>query len=174
MTTMTRKKTNAVPGADPALRQAVEEFLYRQADLLDAKQWQDYVNLFAADGIYWMPADPLHTHWDGVPSIFTEDRRLMTVRMKRILHPDAWSQKPLWQTNHVVANVRIVDQPAPGQVLVHSRFHMMEQRRDSARHFSGRYVHHLVADGGDFRIRLQRVDLINAQAAFDYVLQAWV
>ena len=28
--------------------------------------------------------------------------------------------------------------------------------------------------GDDWRIRLQRVDLMNGQAAFDYVIQAWV
>ena len=161
-------------GASPALRQRVEDFLYRQAELLDGKRWQDYINLFANDSIYWAPADAAHQHWDGVPSIFAEDRHLMTVRMKRILHPDAWSQKVLWETNHVIGNVRIGAAPAPGELLVHSRFHMMELRRDNSRHFAGRYQHHLVEAGGDYRIKMQRVDLINAQASFDYVLQAWV
>ena len=36
----------------------VEQFLYRQAELLDAKRWQDYIDLFAEDGVYWMPASP--------------------------------------------------------------------------------------------------------------------
>jgi hypothetical protein len=52
-----------------------------------------------------MPANAADTTWDGVPSIFAEDRNLMTVRMKRVLHPDAWSQRPLWGTSHVVGNV---------------------------------------------------------------------
>src|SRR2546430_10162001 len=85
----------------------VEQFLYRQAELLDTKQWQGWIDLFAPDGVYWMPADPAHKHWDGVPSIFAEDKNLMNVRAKRVLHPDAWSQRPLWGTNHVVSNVSI-------------------------------------------------------------------
>src|SRR5690606_18575578 len=84
---------NKAANSGSGLQAAVEEFLYRQAEFLDGKQWQDYIDLFTADGTYWMPADPAHTHWDGVPSIFAEDCNLMTVRMKRILHPDAWSQK---------------------------------------------------------------------------------
>ena len=56
-----------------------------------------------------------------------------------------------------------------------SRFHMMELRRDSVRHFGGSYRHALVRDaGGALRIQLQRVDLFNGQAPFDYVLQIWV
>jgi len=153
---------------------AVEQFLYRQAALLDAKRWQDYIDLYTADGIYWMPPDPAHTTWDGVPAIFAEDRNLMTVRMNRVLHPDAWSQRPLWGTNHVVGNVMIESEKPNGDVVVRSRFHMMELRRDDVRHFAGSYVHHLKRTKDGYRIALQRVDMTNAQAAYDYVLQVWV
>jgi len=151
-----------------------EQFLYRQAALLDDKQWQDWIDLFAADGIYWMPPDASYKTWDGQPAIFAEDRNLMTVRMRRVLHPDAWSQRPLWGTNHVVSNV-IVDKAARnGDLTVRSRFHMMELRRDDVRHFAGQYTHHLKKAKGGYRIKLQRVDMTNAQAAYDYVLQVWV
>jgi hypothetical protein len=51
---------------------------------------------------------------------------------------------------------------------------MMELRRDDVRHFAGAYRHQLKKTGNDFRIKLQRVDMTNAQAAYDYVLQVWV
>jgi hypothetical protein len=52
---------------------------------------------------------------------------------------------------------------------------MMELRRDSVRHFGGSYRHTLVRDAaGALKIKLQRVDLFNSQAPFDYVLQVWV
>jgi 3-phenylpropionate/cinnamic acid dioxygenase small subunit len=152
----------------------VEQFLYRQADCLDSKRWQEWIDLFAEDGVYWMPADPAHQHWDGVPSIFAEDKNLMTVRMKRVLHPDAWSQRPLWGTNHVVSNVMIQDGKGDRDLVVRSRFHMMELRRDDTRHFAGSYTHHLQKINDGYRIKLQRVDMTNAQAAYDYVLQVWV
>jgi 3-phenylpropionate/cinnamic acid dioxygenase small subunit len=151
-----------------------EQFLYRQAALLDDKQWRDWIDLFSAEGIYWMPPDASYKTWDGQPAIFAEDRNLMAVRMGRVLHPDAWSQRPLWGTNHVVSNV-IVDKAAKnGDLVVRSRFHMMELRRDDVRHFAGQYTHHLKKVKGGYRIKLQRVDMTNAQAAYDYVLQVWV
>jgi len=152
----------------------IEQLLFRQAELLDTKQWQPWIDLFADDGIYWMPPEPSYTTWDGVPAIFAEDKNLMTVRMKRVLHPDAWSQRPLWETNHVVSNV-VVEKVAPnGDVQVRSRFHMMELRRDDVRHFAGSYRHQLKKTKDGYRIKLQRVDMTNAQAAYDYVLQVWV
>ena len=156
------------------LQHEAEQLLYSQAALLDEKKWQDWIDLFTPDGVYWMPPDPSHTTWDGMPAIFAEDRNLMTVRMKRVLHPDAWSQRPLWGTNHVVSNV-IVDKAAKnGDLVVRSRFHMMELRRDDVRHFAGQYTHHLKKVKSGYRIKLQRVDMTNAQAAYDYVLQVWV
>lgn len=158
----------------PQLQHEVEQFLYAQAALLDNKRWQDWIDLFTPDGVYWMPPEPGHTHWDGMPAIFAEDKNIMTVRMKRVLHPDAWSQVPLWGTNHVVGNVVVDKASANGDVVVRSRFHMLEMRRDNVRHFAGQYTHHLKKAGGGWKIKLQRVDMTNAQAAYDYVLQVWV
>jgi 3-phenylpropionate/cinnamic acid dioxygenase small subunit len=151
----------------------VEQLLYRQAELLDAKDWQAWIDLFTPDGIYWMPPEPSHTTWEGMPAIFAEDKNLMTVRMKRLSHPDAWSQRPLWETNHVVSNV-VVEKETKGEVLVRSRFHMLELRRDDVRHFAGRYRHTLKKTPRGLAIKLERVDMANAQAAYDYVIQAWV
>ena len=169
------------PGRKPVPKRAngydiqyeVEQFLYRQSELLDTKQWQAWIDLFTDDGVYWMPPEPSHKTWDGMPAIFAEDKNLMTVRMKRVLHPDAWSQRPLWETNHVVSNV-VVEKASPGEITVRSRFHMMELRRDDVRHFAGLYTHHLTKAKDGWRIKLQRVDMTNAQAAYDYVLQVWV
>lgn len=159
--------------ADLQLHHEVEQFLYAQAELLDSKRWQAYIDLFTDDAIYWMPANPEDTTWDGVPSIFAEDKHLMIVRMRRVLHPDAWSQRPLWATNHVVGNV-IVERASADEIVARSRFHMMELRRDDVRHFAGSYRHTLVRTAQGLRIKLQRVDLTNGQAVFDYVLQVWV
>lgn len=160
------------PGAD--LQREVEQFLYRQAELLDGKHWQAWIDLFDPQGVYWMPVTPDQTEWEGSPSIFAEDKLMMEIRKGRVSHPNAWSQAPMWETNHLVSHVTVeaVDGDA---IHVRSRFHLMELRRDQIRHFGGRYRHHLVrrADG-TLAIRLQRVDLFNGQAPFDYVLQVWV
>lgn len=171
-----RPATGYVPqaaGVTPQQQHEFEQLLYRQAAMLDARRWQDWTDLFAADGVYWMPATPEQTDWMSQPSIFAEDRLLMEVRMGRLQHPNAWSQAPLWHTNHVVGNV-VVEALGDDRAELWSRFQMMELRRDAVRHFGGSYRHSLVRSADGWRIRLQRVDLMNAQAAFDYVIQAWI
>jgi 3-phenylpropionate/cinnamic acid dioxygenase small subunit len=163
----------AATDVDPALQREVEALLFRQAAMLDAKAWADWAALFADDGVYWMPSTPDQTDWMAEPSIFAEDKLLMEVRMGRLNHPNAWSQAAAWGTNHLVGNV-LVESASAEQLEVYSRFQMMELRRDVVRHFGGSYRHTLVREGGGWKIRLQRVDMTNAQALFDYVIQAWV
>jgi 3-phenylpropionate/cinnamic acid dioxygenase small subunit len=168
-----------VPSRQPAaartesLQYRVEQFLFHQSELLDSKQWRGYIDLFSDDGVYWMPATPEQTEWLDSPSIFAEDKMLMTIRMGRVTHPNAWSQAPMWGTSHVVGNI-VIEAQSDAEVSVRSRFQMLELHRDTVRHFAGTYRHTLVRDGDDFKIKLQRVDLMNGQAIFDYVLQVWV
>lgn len=178
--TVARRTVSAVEQARPVARPAgqdlqhqVEQFLYNQAQLLDAKRWQAFIDQFAEDGVYWAAVDPHHSHWDGVPSIFTEDRDLMTVRMKRVLNPNAWSQQAEWGTSHIVSNV-VIEKILGDEVHVRSRFHMLEMRRDDLRHFAGTYRHQLRKTADGWRIQLQRVDMLNAQMPFEYVLQVWI
>lgn len=159
--------------ASTDLLREVEQFLFRQAELLDGKHWQAWIDLFTDDGMYWMPVSQDQTDWLSWPSIFIEDKPLMTIRLGRVTHPNAWSQAPLWATNHLVSHVTLESQEGD-TLVVRSRFHMMELRRDAIRHFGGSYRHTLVRTGAGLRIRQQRVDLFNAQAPFDYVLQVWV
>ena len=158
---------------DAALQRQVEELLFHQAALLDNKAWSDFGQLFSDDGVYWMPSTPTQTDWRREPSIFAEDKLLMEVRASRLLHPNAWSQAAQWGTNHIVGNI-VIEAVSMSTVEVYSRFQMMEMRRDDIRHFAGSYRHTLLKHGSELQIKLQRVDMTNAQAAYDYVLQAWV
>lgn len=164
----------AAGAAAADLQREVEQLLYLQAELLDAKHWQAWMDMFDEQGVYWMPVIPEQTEWEGSPSIFAEDKLMMEIRKDRISHPNAWSQAPMWETSHLVSQVAIESVDA-NRIEVRSRFHMMELRRDDVRHFGGSYRHTLVRDAsGALRIRLQRVDLFNGQAKFDYVLQIWL
>ncbi len=159
----------------PAQQIELERFLYRQAEILDDKRWDDWLALFAEDGRYWMPATESQTDAEFMPSIFYEDLDLMRVRIKRVNHPRAWSQKPPHRTMHVVSNVIVEAIDAKtGDATVRSKFHMAEFRRDALRHFTGKYRHVLKKTPAGYRIKQQRVDLVNADGTFDYVIQTWV
>jgi len=153
---------------------AVERFLYRQAEILDEARWDDWLALFAEDGRYWMPARVDQTEGDGQPNIFWEDIDLMKMRIRRNNHPHAHSQSPHNRLCHVVSNVLIESEAANGDIIARSRFHCAEYLRYQVRSFTGRYRHYLRKTPDGYRIAVQRVDLVNREGPFDYVLQWWL
>lgn len=153
---------------------AVERFLYRQAEILDEKQWDDWLALFTEDAYYWMPAEEDQTDGDGVPNIFWDDLNLMKMRILRNNHPQAHSQAPHNRLCHVVSGVIIESEDANGDVVVRSRFHCAEYLRYEVRSFTGKYRHYLKKTPDGYRIALQRADLVNREGPYEYVLQWWV
>ncbi len=153
---------------------AVEKFLYRQAEILDEQRWDEWVALFDVDGIYWMPAREDQKDGDGVANIFWENIDIMRMRIRRNNHPHAHSQAPSNRLCHVVSNVLIEKVEANGDVIVRSRFHCAEYYRYQVRNFTGKYRHLLKSSKDGYRIALQRVDLVNREGPWDYVMQWWV
>jgi benzoate/toluate 1,2-dioxygenase beta subunit len=158
-----------------AVHRSVEQFLYKQADILDERNWSEWLKLFTKDGKYWMPADPEQASGEGVPNIFYEDLYLMDMRIRRVEHPYAHSQKAGHRTSHVVSNIIIKkhDQDS-GDITCSSRFHMVEYRLEAQRYFAGKYTHDLRKIGDGYKIQLQRVDIANVEGPFDYVMQVWL
>ncbi len=153
---------------------AVERFLYRQAEVLDEKRWEEWLALFTEDGHYWMPVSDDQEDGEGVPNIFWENTNMMKMRIRRNNHPQAHSQAPQNRLCHVVSNVIVESEDPNGDVVVRSRFHCAEYLRYDVRSFTGKYRHCLKKTADGYRIALQRVDLVNREGPYEYVIQWWL
>jgi len=164
----------AVADVSLETQRTVEQFLFRQAEILDEQLWEDWLALFTEDGRYWMPAEGDQTDGDRLPNIFWENHDIMTMRVRRNNHPRAHSQAPHNRLNHVVSNVIVESEDSNGDLVVRSRFHCAEYFRYEVRTFSGKYRHYLKKTPNGYQIALQRVDLVNREGPWDYVLQWWL
>ena len=150
------------------MRVEIEEFLYREARLLDERRFEEWMNLFAEDGYYWVPAAPDQKDpYDGV-SIFFDDREVMKTRLERLDHPRIHSQTPASRTMHAVSNIEIDPEfGGENEILVRSGLTMMEFRLDKQTVYGGRCRHLLRIAGDGFEIAWKRVDLINCDGVFE-------
>jgi 3-phenylpropionate/cinnamic acid dioxygenase small subunit len=174
---MTLTLGKAEPEAVADLR-AIEQFLYREAMLLDDKRWSDWLALYSEDCFYWVPSvvgqkDPVDT-----VSLFAEDRMRLEMRIVRITHPHAYSQDFPTRTSHVVGNVMLDPENGRGcdgglqpkaDLVVRSSVQILEFRKEEQRLFGGTVRHWLRRAGGDFRIALKRIDLVNCDAPMEVV-----
>ena len=154
--------------AEPADPRLFERFLTMEARLLDDRRFRDWMALFAEDGTYWVPALPGQDSPFTQASLFYDDRELMKTRIERLEHPRIHIQTPPSRTAHLVSNV-VVEQAdeSAGEYLVSSMLLMVEYREEKQRIFAGRQHHRLRRDGQLLRIVQKRVDLINADSAFE-------
>ena len=76
------------------LTQEVSAFLTYEADLLDSCKFDEWLDLFASDAIYWIPSSSDQTDMKGQVSIILEDKPLLTLRIQRLSHPRAYSVTP--------------------------------------------------------------------------------
>jgi 3-phenylpropionate/cinnamic acid dioxygenase small subunit len=141
------------------------DFVAREAALLDAGRFDDWLALFAEDGHYWVPllgaaqADPLSHN-----SIAYEDRLLLQLRVDRLKSPRAHSQHPKSHCQHVLQRP-VIEQDDETALSLVTPFIYVEARGDDQVLLAGTCRHLLVRRGEGFLIRQKRIDLLNAGRA---------
>lgn len=141
----------------------VERFLIEEASLLDRGAFDAWVDLFTPDGWYWVPASPAQADPYDHVSLFFENKPLMKMRAERLRHPRAHGLAAPIRTSRVLGNV-LLHGADEGDVIVRSRFHLTEVQDGRQRVFAGIYVHRLAVTKDGPRIRVKRVDLVNADS----------
>ncbi|HWO86505.1 MAG TPA: 3-phenylpropionate/cinnamic acid dioxygenase subunit beta [Stellaceae bacterium] len=123
------------------LQQEIEEFLYREADLLDERRYEDWLALVAEDVRYWMPmrrnvkvgeAEREFTRAGQDINWFDEGKETLTRRVKQILTGMHWAEEPVSRISHMVSNVRLLEvNPSiaePAEVTIRCRFLVYRNR----------------------------------------------
>jgi 3-phenylpropionate/cinnamic acid dioxygenase small subunit len=157
----------AKPAFGPQLQWDVEQFLYREAALLDAQDYDRWLRLFTADVHYVMPVttDKLRQHnrrpgtGEGEVMIFDEDHEALEIRVRRFNLPTCWSEQPLTRSRRIIGNVQISEGSEAGTLRVESKFIVTLSRQDNpAEFFSGLRQDILRGDdGGSWRIASRRI-----------------
>lgn len=150
---------------DAALRAEAEQFLYREARLLDTRAFDAWLDLWTPDGMYWLPHEHDQTNARDHISLFWEDATLREVRARRLSNARNWSQQPPTRTARLVGNVMVDGHDEAGRLIVHSTVFVNEWRLDQ-RTLAGLVTHKLDTSGDDWKIYLKRVDLVNSTDAF--------
>lgn len=143
----------------------VEGFLVEEAALLDRGAWEAWIALFTPDGWYWVPASPQQSDPFDHVSLFFENRSLMQMRAERLQHPRAHGVAAPIRTSRVIGNVQLFGGgEGSADILARSRFHMTEVQDGRQRVFAGTCIHRLAVTDEGLRIRVKRVDLVNADS----------
>ncbi|HJU20107.1 MAG TPA: 3-phenylpropionate/cinnamic acid dioxygenase subunit beta [Stellaceae bacterium] len=165
---------------DPDLIREIEQFLYREARLLDERRFDDWLALFTDDVRYWMASrsnrypksskaiailDPARYVEDDVTgadelAVMDETKETLAARIARLATGMAWAEDPPSRTRHFVANVEVEPGEADAELKVYSNFIVYRSRAESEEDFYvGARQDVLRREGGAWKIARRRLVL---------------
>ncbi|WP_183033121.1 3-phenylpropionate/cinnamic acid dioxygenase subunit beta [Cupriavidus sp. UME77] len=155
----------ALQAVDLATAHRVQQFLYREARLLDSEAWSDWLALMADDIHYWMPAienrrraDKLGAYGVGRGAYFDDNHFDLERRVARFRQPSAWAEDPPTRHVHVISNIEAYAGAADDEFIVHSVFVNYRSRGEADNDLLlGRREDVLRAHGEDFRIARRKI-----------------
>jgi Small subunit of phenylpropionate dioxygenase len=151
----------ALGPASEAERLEVQDFLFREARLLDEDRFEDWLGLFAAECFYWLPLTRDQANGFDAISLIFDDRRLLETRIKRVRHAWFHAQTPNSRLMHFVTNVT-ADRAEDGFVA-RSMHLIAEHRVNRLREYHASVTHQLRRRGESFEMVSNRVDLIDSE-----------
>ncbi len=148
-------------------RQQIENFLYREARLMDESAYDAWLELYADDTLYWVPCNRDDVDPMREVSIYYDDHERLQERITRLKSGAAHSQEPRSRLLRIISNVEVAEADDNGEVTVFSNFHLTELRRSRQRLIAGRTTHKLRPDHGSFKIVMKKVILLNNDEVID-------
>ncbi|MGE0260817.1 MAG: 3-phenylpropionate/cinnamic acid dioxygenase subunit beta [Alphaproteobacteria bacterium] len=155
------------------LAQEIAEFLYREAELLDNRLYQDWLALLTDDVRYWMPmrrnvkygeSEREFTRSRSDINWFDEGKETLARRVKQIETGIHWAEEPVSRISHLVTNVQIADATPSAaearEVAVNCRFLIYRNRVETETDILvGKREDLLRREGDDWRIARRKIIL---------------
>lgn len=142
----------------PVTRAEVEDFLYREADLLDEWKLDEWLLLLTENAEYFVPSnDALQGNHRTTLFTIADNAERIRQRVIRLNDPNCHAEFPQSRTRRLITNVRILE-CADDTLTVTANFACYRYRRyERIREYVGKYRYILHRTEAGLRIRERRV-----------------
>jgi len=148
-------------------KEALIDFLYDEARMLDEGRYDEWLSLWQPDGIYWMPLDYNQDDPINATSLMYEDMFMLKLRIERLNGARTFSQKPKSRCHHVIQRPFVDEMDDEnGRYVTKTFMHYIETRLDEQQLLALTARHELALIDGKLRIANKRVEILNCDAAF--------
>jgi 3-phenylpropionate/cinnamic acid dioxygenase small subunit len=144
----------------------VNTLLAEEADHIDRRRWQDWVNLYTEDATFWVPAWRNEDETTQDPkreiSLIYLPQRGIEDRVFRFSSGDSYASTPLPTTSHVVGSVRIIEDAGDTLEVQAKGAVVTMDPRTGVTTRGVWYEYQLRDEGGQLRIASKKVTLLEA------------
>ena len=147
----------------------VEQFLFNEANLIDDKDFDDWLDLFTEDALYWVPSNEADIDPALHVSIVHDTKEELKDRIWRLGSGAAYAQEPASKTMHQLANIQVKKNGENDFITARCHLVIYEYRHnhhllsmDTVMQYPARCEYQLQPVGDSFKIVLRKIDLIAA------------
>ena len=154
-----------------SLMREIEDLLYLEADCLDEREYDKWLDLLA-DDIRWMPIRKnvafedrdKETTDENDMAWFNEDKETLSKRVAQLQTGIHWAEEPISRISHLITNIRLVDPISQldegAEATVKCRFFVYRNRLETETDMLvGRREDKLRREGGRLRIARRKIIL---------------
>jgi len=150
---------------DAAVRDEFRRLVEREARLLDQLRYDEWLAMYAAECVYWVPSTPQAGDPRREIAVMFDDRRRLEDRIYRLRTGFAWSQAPQSRTVRLITNVEVFATARDDARMLRSNFLISEFWDRETRTLAGWAGHRLVRNGGAWKIAAKQVNLLECDQA---------
>ncbi|MBL4622191.1 MAG: aromatic-ring-hydroxylating dioxygenase subunit beta [Immundisolibacteraceae bacterium] len=153
----------------PSLLNRVEQFLFHEANLIDDRNFDAWLNLFTEDALYWVPSNDANIDPSLHVSIVHDTKEELNDRIWRLGSGAAYAQEPASKTIHQLANIQVDAAEQNNEIIVRCHLVIYEYRHnhhllsmDTVMQYPARCEYRLKPSAESFQIVLRKINLIAA------------
>jgi len=153
--------------SDYLLVQSVAAFLFKEARLMDANQYPQWLEMFDSECTYWIPSNQDDFDPNRHVSILYCDRPMLENHVRRLTEGKAFAQSPKSRLLRSVTNVEA--SRTDRTITAHANFHIMEIRAHRKYSHGGRAEYQLREQDSGFLIQHKKVLLLDIDEPQDSI-----
>jgi 3-phenylpropionate/cinnamic acid dioxygenase small subunit len=150
---------------DVAVRDEFRRLVEREARLLDQLRYDDWLAMYAAECVYWVPSTPHAGDPRREIAVMFDDRRRLEDRVFRLRTGFAWSQAPQSRTVRLITNVEAFAAAGNDARMLRSNFLISEFWDRETRTLAGWAGYRIVRGDGGWKIAAKQVNLLECDQA---------
>lgn len=139
----------------------VIEFIGYEADLLDHKNYREWLSLWTDTGLYIVPADLKETDYLNTLNLALDDAEMRELRVQRLENGESVSAISVGSTVRMVSRVRILEAD-DNRVVVRCAMTLNELRHGKLVTYPGNVEYILKPEAEGFKIEQKVVKLLHA------------
>ncbi|BFM49848.1 aromatic-ring-hydroxylating dioxygenase subunit beta [Marinomonas sp. THO17] len=149
-------------GVNTKLVNDVTAFIWYEADLLDHKEYQEWLTLWNDAGLYIVPTDNKETDYEATLNLALDDKDMRRMRVTRLESGESISADSAGVTVRMMSRVRVLE-ASEEQVVVRCAMTLNELRHGKLVTYPADIEYILTPKDESYRIQRKVVKLLHAE-----------